>query len=83
MPIYEYYCPDNNKIYQFFAKTLAQGQTVPKCPDNHAYRMEKIVSAFAVTGASKKSQEPAGAGEPAGRETPADDARMEAAMAAM
>jgi hypothetical protein len=83
MPIYEYYCPDNNKIYQFFAKTLAQGQTVPKCPDNPAYRMRKMVSAFAVTGASKKSQEPAGAGEQAGRETPADDARMEAAMAAM
>ena len=83
MPIYEYYCPDNNKIYQFFAKTLAQGQTVPKCPDNHAYRMEKIVSAFAVTGTSKKSKEPAEAGAPAGQETPADDPRMEAAMAAM
>ena len=26
MPIYEYYCPDNHTIYQFFAKTLAQGQ---------------------------------------------------------
>ena len=69
MPIYEYYCPDNNKIYQFFAKTLAQGQTVPKCPDNHAYRMEKIVSAFAVSGTSKKSKEPAEAGAPAGQES--------------
>ena len=29
MPIYEYYCPDNHKIYQFYAKTLAQGRTVP------------------------------------------------------
>ncbi len=41
MPIYEYYCPDNNRIYQFFAKTLAQGQTTPKCPDNPAFRMER------------------------------------------
>ena len=39
MPIYEYYCPDNHKIYEFFAKTLAQGQTVPKCPDNAAWPM--------------------------------------------
>jgi hypothetical protein len=22
MPIYEFYCPDNNKIYSFFARTL-------------------------------------------------------------
>jgi len=23
MPIYEYYCPDNHTVYQFYAKTLA------------------------------------------------------------
>jgi len=79
MPIYEYYCPDNNTIYQFYAKTLAQGQTVPKCPHNPAYRMSKLVSAFAVTGRAK--EEPAGAA-PAGSEG-ADDPRMDAAMAAM
>ena len=27
MPIYEYYCPDNHTIYQFYAKTLAEVQT--------------------------------------------------------
>jgi len=32
MPIYEYFCPDNNRIYQFFAKTVAQGEPTPKCP---------------------------------------------------
>lgn len=89
MPIYEYYCRDNNKIYQFFAKTLAQGQTVPKCPDNPAFQMEKIVSAFAVTGGSKKSKEdsPAQEGgaspEAGGSGDSAEDARMEAAMGAM
>lgn len=82
MPIYEYYCPDNNTIYQFYAKTLAQGQTVPKCPENPQYRMRKRVSAFAVTRGGKKDE----ASEPA---TPspsgdtAEDARMEAAMSAM
>ncbi len=83
MPIYEYYCPDNHRIYQFYAKTLAQGRTIPKCPDNPEYRMQKLVSAFAVVGKRK--------GESAGGEdgpAPVDpgsgtDPKMDAAMAAM
>lgn len=88
MPIYEYYCPDNNTIYQFFAKTLAQGKLIPKCPDNPKFRMEKAISAFAVKTTAKKSSGEKGAegegalGEVAGGE-PAEDARMEAAMNAM
>lgn len=97
MPIYEYYCPDNNRIYQFFAKTLAQGQTTPKCPDNPAFRMERVMSAFAITGKAEAKKEappaPADGGEPAaphdagdmggpGADGP-DDARMEAAFSQM
>jgi predicted nucleic acid-binding Zn ribbon protein len=86
MPIYEYYCPDNHRIYSFLAKTLAQGQTVPKCPDNPAFRMKKIVSSFAVTGRTRKTEKEGkgaeGAAQPAGGD-PAEDARMEAAMSAM
>lgn len=82
MPIYEYYCPDNHTIYQFYAKTLAQGQTVPRCPDNPKFRMRKLVSAFAITSAGKKDEaEKPAAGPEAG--DPAEDARMEAAMNAM
>jgi hypothetical protein len=82
MPIYEYYCPDNHTIYQFYAKTLAQGQTIPKCPDNPKFRLKKVVSAFAITGtkdesAENKPEAPGGSGDPA------EDARMEAAMSAM
>jgi hypothetical protein len=82
MPIYEYYCPDNHTIYQFYAKTLAQGQTIPRCPDNPKFRMKKLVSAFAVTKGGRKdesaeSQPAAAAGDPA------EDARIEAAMSAM
>ena len=86
MPIYEYYCPDNHRVYQFFAKTLAQGGSVPKCPDNPAYRMVKTLSAFAVV---KKSGKDAG-GEAAASGTPFDPpggegggSRADAAMAAM
>ena len=56
MPIYEYYCPDNNTIYQFFAKTLAQGKLVPKCPDNPKFRLQKTLSTFAVKTGGKKSK---------------------------
>jgi hypothetical protein len=83
MPIYEYYCPDNNTIYQFFARRLAQGQTIPKCPDNPAWRMRKLVSAFAVTSGGKSDEPPpAPAGDASGAGD-ADDPRMEAAMNAM
>lgn len=89
MPIYEYYCPDNNRIYQFFAKTLAQGETIPQCPDNPDFRMVKMVSGFAIGGATRKSaaadpagsEDGAGAGEAGGPDL--DDPRMEAAMAQM
>jgi len=77
MPIYEYYCPDNHTIYQFFAKTLAQGASIPACPDNPAYRMEKIVSAFAITGRHAQEPQPTASAGPG--EDPSE-ARMEAAM---
>lgn len=83
MPIYEYYCPDNHTIYQFYAKTLAQGRTIPKCPHNPAFQMQKILSPFAVTGGGKKSEEAAAAPGSAGSADPAEDAKMEAAMGAM
>ncbi len=81
MPIYEYYCPENNTVYQFYAKSLAQGQTIPKCPDNPRFRLRKMVSGFAITKAGKTDEPPSGAAAPGGDD--ADDPRMEAAMAAM
>lgn len=82
MPIYEYYCPDNHTIYQFYAKTIAQGQQTPKCPDNPAYSMQKIVSNFAISRGGKKD-DAADAAPEAQTGDPAEDARMEAAMSAM
>lgn len=83
MPIYEYYCPDNNRIYQFFAKTLAQGRQTPKCPDNPAFRMKRIMSSFAITGGGKPAGEgdPPQAGDaPEGPQTGDDDPKMDAAF---
>jgi hypothetical protein len=86
MPIYEYYCPDNHRIYQFYAKTLAQGRTTPRCPDNAAFRMTKILSPFAVAKKAKGGDSAQADGPSAPRTDAADageDPRMEAAMSAM
>lgn len=81
MPIYEYFCPDNNTVYQFYAKSIAQGQTLPKCPDNPKYRMKKMVSGFAITKPGNSADAPL---PPEGRDGDrAEDAKLEAAMAAM
>ncbi len=74
MPIYEFYSSDTNKVYSFFARSLAQGQKVPRCPDKPGARMERMISRFAVTGkATEKADSPAGDSDP----------RMERMMAEM
>ncbi len=80
MPIYEYYCPRNHTVYQFYARTLAQGKLTPRCPDNPEWPMQRIVSQFAFTGRAR--EEPPGGDPPAAPGAP-EDARLEAAMAAM
>jgi hypothetical protein len=76
MPIYEFYSPDTHRIYSFFARSLAQGRLIPRCPDDPKARMERMISRFAVTGRSKeKSDSPA--------ESDALDPRMERVMAEM
>jgi hypothetical protein len=85
MPIYEYYSPDTNRIYSFYAKTLAQGRLTPRCPDNPKARMVKLISAFTIGGARRKAEEstaPASAAAGPGAEG-ADDAKLNAAMEAM
>ena len=81
MPIYEYYCQQNHTIYQFYAKTIAQGQTPPPCPDNPKYRLRKLISAFAIT--STGGKEEVAETKPANTGDAAEDTRMEAAMASM
>lgn len=76
MPIYEYYCPDNNKLYTFLARSLAYRDKVPVCPDDESLKMERRVSRFAVIGRAKEESED----DPfAG----IDDAKMESFMADM
>lgn len=54
MPIYEFYCPDNHRIYSFYARSLAYKDSIPRCPENPNFRMEKLLSRFAFTGRAKE-----------------------------
>jgi hypothetical protein len=88
MPIYEFYCPENNKIYQFFAKSRAQAESTPVCPDNPSYRMIKLVSGFSIGGVTRKSKRDDApstgeGGVDAGSGSAPEDPRMEAALAEM
>ncbi len=73
MPIYEYYSPDTNKVYSFFARGVVGTNVIPRCPDRPDAAMRKMMSGFAVVGRAKQ-----GAGE---EDTDLDDPRFEAAMA--
>lgn len=74
MPIYEYYSPDTNRIYSFFARGSADAEKLPRCPDKPGARMQKVMSGFAVIGRAKEPAADAGGDD-------LDDPRMEAAMA--
>lgn len=76
MPIYEFYCPDNNKLYSFLARSLSMKNKLPRCPDGVGMRMERRVSRFAVIGKAKEET----ADDPfAG----IDESKMDAFMAEM
>lgn len=77
MPIYEFFSPQANKIYSFYARSLAMSGKTPRCPDNPKYKMERMVSSFSVTGRAKEEK---GGDDPMGG---MDDPRMERAMAEM
>jgi len=75
MPIYEFFCPDNRRIYSFFARSLRYSDKLPRCPDNPKWKMEKVISGFAITGRAKESNTDA--------MDELEDSKVEAAMSEM
>lgn len=57
MPIYEFFSPDTNKVYSFFARSSAYADRVPRCPDGDGHAMRKLVSSFAITGRAKEKKD--------------------------
>jgi hypothetical protein len=60
MPIYEFFSPETNKVYSFFARSSAHADRVPRCPDGDENSMRKMVSAFAITGRAKEKTDDLG-----------------------
>ena len=71
MPIYEFYCPDCNTIFNFFSRTINTTKT-PDCPRCQKRKLERQMSAFAFTGKAKETD--------AGEDLPFDEGKMEKAM---
>jgi len=81
MPIYEFACPKCRKIYSFLSKRV-EPERLPVCPKCGNNRMERQMSAFALTGRAKET--PAATAEPGADPGPDfDDPRMQRAMAEM
>jgi putative FmdB family regulatory protein len=74
MPIYEFYCSDCHRIFNFLSRKVGTRRR-PACPRCGRPRLERRVSRFAV---SKGRSEPAEEGMP-----DIDEARLEQAMASM
>ena len=77
MPIYEFFCPNNRRIYSFFARSMRFADKEPRCPDNPKWKMEKMISGFAITGRAKEPSADATGGDDF------DESKMEAAMGEM
>jgi putative FmdB family regulatory protein len=71
MPIYEFYCPDCNILFNFFSRTINTTKT-PTCPKCNKTKLERQMSAFAFTGKAKEGGED--------DDLPFDDSKMEKAM---
>jgi hypothetical protein len=76
MPIYEFFCPKNQRIYSFFARSLRYADQIPRCPDNPKWKLEKMLSGFAITGRAKEKPDAPATDGP-------DDPRLAQAMAEM
>ncbi len=53
MPIYEFFCPDCNTVFNFFAGRI-NTEKCPDCPKCGRQKIEKMMSSFAVIGQAKE-----------------------------
>jgi putative FmdB family regulatory protein len=74
MPIYEFYCPDCNTIFNFFSSTVNTTKT-PTCPQCRKRQLDRRMSAFAFTGRATETGE--------ADDLPFDEGKMEKAMQMM
>ena len=73
MPIYEFYCPDCHRVFNFLSRAVDTTRT-PRCPRCEGDRLARRASAFAISKGRKEEPKP---------EAPppdVDEARLERAM---
>ena len=75
MPIYEFYCSDCHRIFQFFSRRVTTTKR-PDCPKCGKKKLAREVSIFAVTG---KAKEDAGGLD----DLPIDEEKMMSALASL
>lgn len=56
MPIYEFYCPDCNTIYNFFSTTV-NTQKIPACPKCPRGELRRLLSPFSTPRKGKSAQD--------------------------
>ena len=71
MPIYEFYCPDCNTLFNFFSRTINTTKK-PSCPKCKTRKLSRQMSAFAFTGKAKETGDM--------DDLPIDESKMEQAM---
>ena len=74
MPIYEFYCVDCHRIFNFLSRT-ADTRKTPGCPRCGRTELERRVSAFAISKGRKETED--------GLPPDLDETRMERAMEAL
>ena len=57
MPIYEFYCPDCNTIFNFFSRRI-NTEKQPDCPKCGKRKIVKMMSTFATIGKAKEDDDP-------------------------
>ena len=67
MPIYEFFCPDCNTIFNFYSPTV-NTRKIPLCPQCRHRELERLLSTFATVSAKKKTGE--------NEDIPLDEAKM-------
>lgn len=56
MPIYEFYCPDCNTVFNFYSRTVNPSKK-PSCPKCKRPSLERMVSAFATLSRKESGEE--------------------------
>lgn len=59
MPFYEFYCPRNHTVYNFYARSPRHAGKTPRCPANPDWPMQRQVSRFSFVRTLNTESDPA------------------------